>query len=161
MVQGESEGPVVGVRLETSADMMLEARTIQRLLTIASDGTTADRLPPMSAVDFILIRGGTATGLIEVKTRKENLERIKSYGGLMLKHKKLTELQTLSSLMNIPTFVVFAFENAEGPLLVCDPTKITDPVPGPPPVRRNFRGLACDEDPVVFLDWEKDLRRVM
>jgi hypothetical protein len=151
----------MGVRLETSADMVLEARTIERLLTIASEGTTAERLPPMSAVDFILIREGTATALIEVKTRKETVERIRSYGGLMLKHKKLTELQTLSALMNIPTFVVFAFENAEGPLLVCDPTKITDPNPVAPPVRRNYRGLACDEDLVVFLDWEKDLRRFM
>jgi hypothetical protein len=161
MVPREGEGADVGVRLETSADMVLEARTIERLLTIASEGTSADRLPPMSAVDFILIRGGTATGLVEVKTRKESLERIKSYGGLMLKHKKLTELQTLSSLMNIPTFVVFAFENAEGPLLVCDPRQITDAQPVAPPTRRNYRGLACDEDPVIFLDWEKDLRRVM
>jgi hypothetical protein len=149
----------MGVRLETEADMILELRTIERLLTRASDKTTAQRLPPMSAVDFILVREGNATGLIEVKTRKETVERIKSYGGLMLKHKKLTELQTLANLMNIPTFVVFSFENAEGALLVCDPVKITDRQPVAPPVRRNFRGLACDDDPVIFLDWEKDLQR--
>lgn len=151
----------MGVKLETTADIILEARTIHRLLTIASEGTSAERLPVMSAVDFILIRDGLATGLIEVKTRKESLERIQSYGGLMLKHKKLTELQTLSSLLNISTFVVFAFDNAEGPLLLCDSTKIINPDPVTPPVRRNFRGLACDEDPVVMLDWEKDLRRVL
>jgi hypothetical protein len=151
----------MGVRLETSNDMVLEARTIERLLTIASEGTYVARLPSMSAVDFILINSGNATTLIEVKTRKETLEQIKSYGGLMLKHKKLIELQTLSALMNITTYVVFAFENAEGALLVCDPTKITDPKPVAPPVRRNFRGLACDDDPVIFLDWEKDLRRVL
>jgi len=134
---------------------------MERLLTIATDGTYAGRLPSMSAVDFVLIKEGNATGLIEVKTRKETLEQIKSYGGLMLKHKKLIELQALSSLMNITTFVVFAFENAEGPLLICDPMKIRNLEPLPPPVRRNFRGLECDLDLVVFLDWDKDLRRVM
>ena len=149
-----------GVILETDTDRTLEQATIDRILSIATAGTTAVQLPPLSAVDYLLIKDGTATVGIEIKTRKESVDQIRGYGGLMLKHRKVLELQQISTLLQIRVIVVFAFDNATGPILICEPATLTDLEPETPPRRRNYRGLPCDEEPVVYLDWTKHLRRI-
>lgn len=150
----------MGVILETDDDRNLEKITIRRILEISSYGTTAVQLPPLSAVDYLLVKEGKATHGIEIKTRKETVEQIRGYGGLMLKHRKVLELQQISNLMQIFAICVFSFENAQGPIYICDVPSISGLEPQTPPRRRNFRGLACDEEPVVFLDWDKHLRRI-
>ena len=149
-----------GVILETFSDKKLEARTIERILSIAKPNTVASRFPDLSVVDFILTRNGSAVSLIEIKTRKETVEQIKNYGGLILKHRKLTELQTLATFTNTSTYVIFAFENGEGPIMLCDVMDVTNVQPQPPPERRNYRGLPCDEEHVIFLDWNNHLKRI-
>jgi hypothetical protein len=161
MVQGEDTEPNVGVILETDADRSLEKATIERILTIASEGTFAIQLPPLSAVDYLLVKDHTATHALEIKTRKESAAQVRGYGGLMLKHRKVLELQQIKNLMQVFTIVVFAFENARGEIYICDVATITGLEPQAPPRRRNYRGLACDEEPVVFLEWDTHVRRVM
>lgn len=151
----------MGVILETDADRELELVTIRRLLGIAKSGSTAVQLPLLSAVDYLIQRDGVVTAGIEIKTRKETVEKIQSYGGLMLKHRKFLELRELSTLLQAPMFVAFAFENGNGPILTVEPMKIHDPEPVIPPPRKNFRGLPCDEEPVIFLDWSRDLTRLL
>lgn len=150
-----------GVILETDTDRSVETATIRRILTIATTGSIAIRLPALSAVDYALIRDGIVTAMIEIKTRKESVEHISGYGGLMLKHRKVVELQNLGTYLQVPVIVAFAFDNGTGPILICDPSTLTDVEPMPPPRRRNYRGLACDEEPVVYLDWTRHLRRVL
>lgn len=150
----------MGVILETDNDRSLERVTINRILELSAYGTTAVQLPPLSAVDYFLVKDGKVTHGIEIKTRKESVEQIRGYGGLMLKHRKVLELQQIKNLMQIYALCVFSFENAKGEIYYCDVTTISGLVPQTPPRRRNFRGLPCDDEPVVFLDWEKHLRRI-
>ena len=150
----------MGVILETDNDRSLEKVTIKRILEISSYGTTAIQLPPLSAVDYLLVKEEKVTHGIEIKTRKESVEQIRGYGGLMLKHRKVLELQQIKNLMQIYAVCVFSFENAKGPIYICDVATITGLEPQTPPRRRNFRGLACDDEPVVFLDWDTHLRRI-
>lgn len=150
-----------GVILETDSDRRLERRTIERILTICEDGSTAVQLPPLSAVDYMIVSKGRITNAVEIKTRKESVEQIRAYGGLMLKHRKLLELQRITELMQVPVMVAFAFDNAEGQIHCAYPQLITDVEPQIPPRRRNYRGLACDEEPVVYLDWKRHVWRLM
>lgn len=133
---------------------------MERILIVAQPDTTAMKLPPLSPVDYLLGRDSQITAGIEIKTRKETVEQVQSYGGLMLKHRKLVEMQTLASLLRTRCHVAFCFENAEGPILLADVDLITDLQPETPPDRRNYRGLSCDEEPVVYLDWTRHLRRI-
>ncbi len=127
-----------GVILETDTDRGLERRTIERILSIAKPGTEALQMPALSAVDYLLLRDGRATMALEIKTRKESMEQIRAYGGLMLKQRKAQELHTISSLTQLQVLCVFAFDNAEGQILICDPSTLTDLEPLPPPRRRNY-----------------------
>ena len=151
----------MGVILETDQDRNFEKTTIRRLLEISAYGSSAIQLPPLSVVDYLLVKEEKVTHAIEIKTRKETAEQVRSYGGLMLKHRKVLELQQIKNLMQIHAVVVFAFENGQGEVHLCDVTTITGLEPQTPPRRRNYRGLACDEEPVVFLEWNNHVRRVM
>jgi hypothetical protein len=137
--------------LQTELDALLELRAIERLAK-AYDRTPI-KLPDLSAMDYLLADGDKLVAGIEIKTRKESPEQIKQYGKLILKWRKYEELKLISELMKIPTFVLFAFDNAEGELALLNIAHLTNPVPETPPVRRNYRGLACDEEPVIYFDW--------
>lgn len=147
----------MSVRLETDDDRRLEGTAIRRILGHASDDTRVVAMPPFSAIDYLLIRHWQATTGIEIKTRKESVEQVRSYGGLMLKHRKLLEMANLSEMLQIRAIVAFCFDNAEGPILLAEPAKLLNLQPVPPPPRRNYRGLTCDTEPVVYLDWDSDL----
>lgn len=147
----------MSIVLETAADRQLEEKAISRVVQNARSGTKAYRMNDFSCVDYMLTLNGEITAAVEIKTRKESVEQIKSYGGLILKHRKLIELHNLHRMLRVPCVVAFAFENAEGPIAICLAYSILDLEPKDPPKRRNFRGLECDEEPVVYLDWDKHL----
>lgn len=150
----------MSVRLETDNDRHLEATAIQRILNAANPGFTAVSLPALSAMDYLLVKDQQATTGIEIKTRKEPVEQVRKYGGLMLKHRKLLEIAQLAEILRINGYVAFCFENATGPILLAEPRKLLHLTPTTPPPRRNYRGLACDEEPVVYLDWDQHLQRL-
>lgn len=146
--------------LETDRDRQIEELVMRRVIEELKVQARAIRLPRLSAIDFVLeYEDGIRFG-IEIKSRKESADQVRAYGGLMLKHRKLLEMQELARLLAMDTFVIFAFENGGGGIFACDTMKIRDVTPKTPPVRRNYRGLACDEEPVIYLDWEADLQRL-
>jgi len=151
----------VNVVLETDQDRTVEEFVMHRMVTDLSIEARPVRLPRMAAMDFLLDYGTDIRVGLEIKTRKEPMEKVRGYGGLMLKHRKLVELQELARMLAMSVAVVFAFDNGRGPVLIAYPFKITDVEPVAPPVRRNYRGLACDEEPVVFLDWDRHLRQIL
>jgi hypothetical protein len=137
--------------LQTDLDAQLEKRAIDRLSRVYD--RTPIKLPDLSAMDYLLADGDKLVAGIEIKTRKESPEQIKQYGNLILKWRKYEELKLISQILNIPTFVLFAFENAEGELALLNIANLIDPIAQTPPVRRNYRGLACDEEAVIYFDW--------
>lgn len=147
----------MSVRLETETDRALERKAIGRILSTSREAEYAIKMPDLSAIDYILGKDQQALAGIEIKTRKEADDQVKAYGGLMLKHRKLLELQQISEVLRLPCYVAFLFDNADGHIYLLDVSKITDPTPVTPPPRRNFRDLACDEEPVIYLDWRRDL----
>lgn len=151
----------MNVVLETDRDREVEQFVIDRIMRDLDVKGKAIRLPRMAACDFMIDFGREIGLAVEIKTRKEPMQTIMGYGGLMLKHRKLEELQALARMLTINVVIVFAFENGTGPILAADPTKIHDVEPVTPPARRNYRGLACDEEPVVYLDWSRHLERVL
>ena len=144
--------------LQTDLDAELELRAITRLCQVYD--RTPIKLPDLSAIDYLLADGDKLVAGIEIKTRKESPAQIQQYGKLILKWRKYEELKLISQIMNIPTYVLFAFENAEGNLALLPIARLSDtnPIPETPPVRRNYRGLPCDEEPVIYFDWDLLLR---
>lgn len=139
--------------LQTTLDAQLELRAITRLCEIYEYDSI--KMPDLSAIDYLISQDGKLLAGVEIKTRKESPEQIKQYGNLILKWRKYQELKSISELMQIPTFVLFAFNNAEGQLalLNIETLRKTQPEPEDPPRRKNYRGLACDEEPVIYFDW--------
>lgn len=148
------------MRVETQLDQEAEERTMRRLLALMPYGTTQVRAPELSFVDRFMVQDGRLRAAIEVKTRKQTDTEVRAYGGLMLKHRKLLELQHIADLMQIPTYVVYAFSSGHGAIYTADVTTLTNLQPQEPPRRRNYRGLACDLEEVVYLDWANHLRMV-
>ena len=147
----------MGVILETEDDRRLEEAAILRLLDSSREAEYAVKMPDLSAIDYLLAKDSTAIAGVEIKTRKETHEQVQGYGGLMLKYRKLLELQQISEVLRLPSYVAFFFENTNGRIYLLDVASIRDPEPVTPPARRNFRNLACDEEPVIYLDWSRDL----
>ena len=140
--------------LQTELDAQLELRAIQRL-TRWYDYKPI-KLPEMAAMDYLIADEQEVIAGVEIKTRKESPEQIKQYGKLILKWRKYEELLAIGEILNIPTYVLFAFENAEGQLSMLNIKNLhaSDPKPQTPPRRKNYRGLATDEEPVIYFDWE-------
>lgn len=138
--------------LETTKDIDLEQIAIERLAKAYS--LTTIKMPQFSAIDYIT-QGRIVAG-VEIKTRKESAEAIREYGKPILKWRKYQELLTLSELMSINVYVLFAFENAQGEMFTLNIRELakTDPLPESPPKRKNPRNLACDDEPVIYFDWE-------
>jgi hypothetical protein len=151
----------MGAVLETDRDRAAEGRVIARMVEALPFDAVALKAPRMSFLDYLIACDGEIRMAVEVKTRKQAPDEIRRYGGLMLKERKLLELQQISSLMQVRTYIAFAFSDGEGEVMVAEPALITGLQAVPPPPRRNYRGLACDEDPVVYLDWDSHLRRIL
>lgn len=148
------------VVLETDLDRVVENYVLGRLLPLHDDGVEYVKTPDMSACDY-LVKHGRLVELVEIKTRKETAYAVRKYGGLILKQRKAEEMATLGRLLNVPATVVFAFGNGHGAIYQMEATKALSLTPEIPPVRRNYRGLACDEEPVYFLDWDHDLELLL
>jgi hypothetical protein len=152
-----------GIILETNQDKTAETLAIGRIANLLEQtrGTIqTHRLPDLSRVDYLLSLNGVLTWAIEVKTRKQTAQQIQQYGGLMLKHRKILELQQIAESLQLSTWLLFAFENGGGAMYVTEPSSLTHLETQTPPRRHNYRGLACDDEPIVYLDWNRDLRRV-
>lgn len=148
------------VTLETTADKILEDRVIERI-TSSRSGMLSWQMPPFSVADYFVTVFGRPSAFLEIKVRKPTVQTVKGYGGLMLKERKIQELSQLSDLLKLPAFVAFAFEQGEGEILLCDVARLRGLPSVQPPDRRNYRGLACDLDPVVMLDWDQHLSRLI
>lgn len=145
--------------LETERDREIERRVIERILE-GRDDLVPLRLPQLAFCDFLLAGDGQIAGAVEVKSRKETATQVRGYGGLMLKERKLVELREFTKTLHVPSVVAFAFSDGEGEIFFAEPSKIEDLEAVTPPARRNYRWLACDTEPVVYLDWDKHLRRI-
>lgn len=149
-----------GVILETDLDRSVERYVLKRLLTLHDDGVEYVKTPDMSACDY-LVKQRLLVELVEIKTRKEPAYAVRKYGGLILKQRKAEEMATLGRLLNVPATVVFAFGNGHGSIYQIEAHRALDLRAEEPPVRRNYRGLSCDEEPVYFLDWDRDLELLL
>jgi hypothetical protein len=150
-----------GVILETETDKQAEQITIERLTKVLPQPVSIYPLPALSRVDYFIGRHDSLTAAIEVKNRKQDAKYVRQYGGLMLKHRKIDELRQLSQMLQLPVYLVFGFGGGYGEIHLAEPDNLTHLQPQTPPTRRNYRGLACDNEPVVYLDWATDLRRVV
>lgn len=142
----------MSVILETELDRARERRVMERVAKYT--GLSWSRFPAMSPIDFQTSRNGTITAFVDVKVRKEPMEQVQQYGDLMLKHRKVLEYAAVTAHTGVPCLVLYAFGNGEKSIRVIDPTKVAHLTPVAPPQRRNFRGLACDEEPVLMCGWE-------
>ena len=149
----------LNVKLETEWDRHYEEAFMRRFMSGAPDDHRCFRMPDYSVVDYVLTRGEAVRSFMELKIRKEPMEQVKGYGGLMLKHRKITDLHELSEATKAEVWVVFAFDNGEGDVLAAKPHELIDLPLEDPPRRRNYRGLATDEEPVCYLDWDRHLTR--
>lgn len=152
----------MSVTLQTDRDEQVERYVIARIMN-ATNGRTAYRFPAFSIVDYMIGEPSDSGGegkvmaFLEIKGRKETSSKVRSYGGLMLKARKFDELVMWEEATKTLTLAVFAFENGAGEIYYCSPAALGNRKSQPPPPRRNFRNLTCDDEPVVYLDWDKDL----
>ena len=149
----------MNVKLETEWDRHYEEAFMRRFMTDAPADHKHFRMPPYSVVDYVLTRGDTIRSFMELKIRKEPMLQVQSYGGLMLKHRKITDLNDLREATKTEVWIVFAFDNGTGEVLAAKPENLLDLPLEDPPRRRNYRGLATDEEPVCYLDWDRHLTR--
>ena len=143
----------VGAVWETETDRGKEDLVMRRM---CGEPSRAYRLPKFSLVDFVVAEGDSIKAFVEVKVRKEPLEQVKKYGGLMLKHRKISELAYLSEVTNVRSFFVFAFDGGRGDLLIADAAALHSvgfEECDPPPRGKDRGKPACDFEKVAFLDW--------
>lgn len=153
------ENTKVNVTLETEWDRYHEDKFMRRFLSIMPVDITYFRMPQYSVCDYVVTNNTEVRYFMELKIRKETAEQVMSYGGLMLKHKKIVELANLADSTKSDVWVVWAFNNGEGDVYAARPKNLLHLPLEDPPRRRNYRGLATDEEPVCYLDWNKDLSR--
>lgn len=151
----------MSVVLETATDRSVEEYAVDRLLSLYEPGTQFHRMPPFSFCDYAVTYNGSVTEFVEIKTRKEPHFVVRGYGGLILKCRKAEEMRTLAKMSGALTTVVFAFGNGRGAYYQINALDTEHLEPVQPPRRRNYRDLACDEEPVHMLDWDADIERIL
>jgi hypothetical protein len=148
------------ITLETETDRTGEQATINRFIERCGPNYQAIGTLPFAIIDYALIHNNRITNYLEIKNRKESRDQVQQYGGLMLKHRKVLELHALAEQMKTPTHVVYGFNSGHGEIWIATVSDLIGLMPQDPPRRRNYRGLACDEEPVIYLDWSLDVKRV-
>lgn len=149
----------MSIILETEEDRIIEERAIKRIVA-ARGHCQSFRFNEFSLVDYLISGPETeaeAIAFVEVKGRKETAEKVRNYGGLMLKARKIPELITIEEYTKTPTFVAFPFESGFGDIYYAKPKDLLHKKAFPPPPRRNYRGLDCDDEPVVYLNWDTEV----
>jgi hypothetical protein len=145
------------VKLETEQDRAKETLVVRRLFTSAPD-IQWHPFPTFSAVDYVCVREGRVLHAVEVKTRTESMAKVRQYpGGLLLKRRKFNELIQIEQLLNIPAYACFGFSNGTGHVVAARPATIDPWSIADHDIGRRDRDLNCDLEPVVLLDWDKDL----
>jgi len=153
----------MAVVLETHDDQLAEEIVADRLQEGWPDFIDLIPAPEMSLIDyFVSNRSGNRITLgLEIRTRKQTDTEVMQYGGLMLKQRKLLEIQQLSRALNMPIYFVFAFDNGNGNIWMANASSIPSDLPAhEPPRRRKYRDVACDTDPVLFLEWNTHVHPV-
>lgn len=145
--------------LETTLDRGLQYKTIKRLKAMRPEDDFIE-MPKLALMDYLVLRDGTPIKWLEIKTRKESVDQIKRYGGLLLKHRKIAESIAMADAIKVEAFFLWTFDNGDGPMMVANPRKLLNLVPQPPRERKNARNLACDKEYVVYLDWDEHLTRI-
>jgi hypothetical protein len=147
--------------LETTSDKDLEAIATERYVNCFSVPLQVVHTLAFSNVDKLAIHNGHAVMAFEIKTRKQSAQQIRQYPeGLLIKARKVEEMQQIARLLNVTARIVFAFDNAHGEIWECQTEKLPELPQHTPKPRSNFRDLACDLDPVCYLQWEQHLKRV-
>jgi hypothetical protein len=145
--------------LETPADRLLQYKTIYRLEEIYPQFTFIE-MPERALMDYLVVYECRATMFLEIKTRKESMAQIKNYGGLMLKQRKIAEALNLATALQVQSYFLWTFEDGDGTIVRANAKDLIKLEGHEPPRRRNYRGLACDSEPVVYLDWDRHLEIV-
>jgi hypothetical protein len=145
--------------LETADDRMLQYKTINRLESIYPQFTFIE-MPERALMDYLVVYECRAAMFLEIKTRKESMEQIKQYGGLMLKQRKIDEALRLAANLQVQSYFLWTFENGNGTIVRANARDLKSLEGHEPPRRRNYRGLACDDELVVYLDWDRHLEIV-
>lgn len=151
------------ITLETAADREREKMVIERFIEKSERNLQVLGSTPRSSTDYYLAENGVILYLVDVKTRKESAEDVMKYPkGLMCRERKLVEFRQLAELLNIRSFLVWAFDYGRGDMFIAEPTRIEDELVGEtPPRRKQYRGEIFDDlENVVYLDWTKHLTRV-
>jgi hypothetical protein len=150
----------VSPTLQTDTDREREEHVIKRLISLYPQAT-AYRMPPFALTDYAIVDDDDLIAFIEVKVRKESAKEIREkYGPLMLKARKVDELIALKESTKAAVVIAFAFNDATGDLYLTAPDHIRHKTGQAPPARKRFRGLPCDNEPVIYLDWDTDLQLV-
>lgn len=149
--------------LETEYDRIVEERSIKRIVE-ARGKCKSYKFPRLSVVDHIISGpedDAEAIAFVDIKGRKETAGQVRKYGGLMLKHRKIAELIALSEALKIPAFFVWPFESGLGDIYWARPESLVHKEPMDPPPRRKYRGLECDNEPVVYLEWDEEVHLLL
>lgn len=145
--------------LETKADRLLQYKTVYRLEEIYPQFTFIE-MPERALMDYLVVNGCRAAMFLEIKTRKESMNQIKQYGGLMLKQRKIDEALDLANALQVQSYFLWTFDNGDGTIVRANAKDLKGLEGHTPPRRRNYRGLACDDELVVYLDWDRHLEIV-
>lgn len=117
--------------------------------------------PARSSADYYLARNNEIRCVVDIKTRKQSVQQICNYGGLMCRERKIQEFKQLHHLLNIEAFLIWAFDDGNGPMFLAEPKNIHGLVGERPPRRHNYRGEIFDDiENVVYLDWNLHLTRI-
>jgi hypothetical protein len=147
--------------LETANDRQLEQLATDRYVSLFGVPVQVINTRQFAYVDKLLTYKNELVGAFEIKTRKQSAATIRRYPeGLLIKHRKLQEMRQFSEMMRVPAVIVFAFENAAGEIWECNTETLPELEQHTPKPRNNFRNLACDLEPVAYLQWDQHLRQV-
>ena len=148
------------VTLQTDKDAVVEEIVIGRVLDLIGGNAIACRFPAFSFCDYIVCQDDDVLMAVEVKVRKESMLALKQYPeGLWLRYDKYQKLKAFAESSNVPTIIVFAFDNGEGDLRFCEPSMLEQVKPFTPKPRLNGRDAPGDFAPVIGLDWDLDLEK--
>lgn len=143
--------------LETATDREAESATIKRISEMNTE-ILWGKYPQFSYIDYVGILNWEVVGFIEVKSRKEAADKVRQYGGLLLKQSKWNELRHAEESFRVPAYAVFSFEGGHGEIYRARPALLPDR-DGVLTGRRD-RNLATDLEPVVLIDWDTELERI-
>lgn len=101
---------MIETRFETTQDRTREMDTLDTLCK--SKGLDFEMTNELNPVDAVLFKGDTVVAYAEVKTYKQTFARAKEY--IFISIRKLASLQQVSLSNNIPSCMVYRFNDCIG-----------------------------------------------